>query len=133
MVEHILVRGWASGSTKFTNTSRENHMTDQKTAFVELAKFFLGLNHIPGVPAGMNPSKDDEIVCLDLVVNFPENLILGYLEASGQGRGDIRSLRHLAHGVVNEYYNHPAHALTKQDEYNPIIDHVKKWKKQFAL
>lgn len=104
----------------------------QKAAFVELAKFFLGLNHIPGRPAGFNPSHEDEITVLDMVVNFPDSLIDYYFHQSGQGSGTIRSLRYLAHAVIHEYYNHNSHALYKdRDKYKQIIDHVRDWKKQF--
>lgn len=107
--------------------------TDRKAAFVELCKFFLGMNHIPGSPAGFNPSPDNEIICLDMVVNFPVDLIYYYIDQSDQGGLEVRSLRHLAHGVVNEFYNRPMHALCGADEgkYKKIISHIEDWKKQF--
>ena len=105
--------------------------SEEKFAFVELAKFYLGMNHIPGKPAGFNPSSGDEIVCLDMIVNFPECYVLEYLRVSGQGTGQMRSLRNLAHGVVNVFYNLPNHAL-RDDKYKSITKFIKDWKVQFT-
>lgn len=108
-------------------------LSEKKFAFVELAKFFLGFNYIPGKTAGFNPSPDDVVVCLDMIVNFPEELIDEYLRVSGQGSGKVRSLRDLAHAIVNTYYNRTNHVLySKRDnKYKSIVEFVKQWKLQF--
>lgn len=108
-------------------------LTEDKYAFVELCKLFLGYTHIPGKAAGFNPSPDDEVVCLDMCVNFPQEMIDVYLRESGQGRGNLRSLRDLAHGVVNFYYDRPGSILNTKNEgkYGRIMTFIREWKKQF--
>jgi hypothetical protein len=100
-----------------------------KFAFVELAKHFLGFTHLQGKASGFNPSPGDEIVCFDMVLNFPEHLIDAYLRESGQGAGEKRSLRGLAHGVVNLYYNRPNHVL-RDEGYKSIRTFIREWKVQ---
>lgn len=106
--------------------------SEEKFAFVELAKFYLGVNHIPGSPVGIfERSPSDEIICLDMIVNFPECHILEYLRISGQGTGQMRSLRSFAHGVVCVFYNETNHIL-RDDKYKSITKFIKDWKVQFT-
>ena len=108
-------------------------MTKDEYAFAELCKLFLGFNHIPGQPAGFNPRQDDEVICLDMCLNFPQEMIDVYLSASGQGRGAMRSLRDLAHGVVNYYYHFNRGILHQknEDKYGRIMKFIRDWQKQF--
>lgn len=107
-------------------------LTDDKFAFIELCKLFLGHTHIPGKASGFNPSPDDEIICFDMCLSFPQELIDVYLHESGQGRGNVHSLRHLAHGVVNSFYGCRGRGiLTRGDKYARIIEFVQQWKKNF--
>jgi hypothetical protein len=112
-------------------------VTEDKYAFVELCKLYLGYTHIPGNPSGFNPSPGDEVVCLDMCLSFPQELIDVYLAASGQGRGQHRSLRHLAHGVVNLFYDRPGSILDEKSDmaaprtYRRITEFIRDWKKQF--
>jgi hypothetical protein len=113
--------------------------TSNKAAFVELCRYFLGLSHNQGRVSGFNPTPDDIIVALDFVVNFPDVYIEEYIRdqraasAIWLAKTDqvvpIKSLRELAHGVVNEFYDRH-HSLTEK-EHGSILSFIQVWKKQF--
>lgn len=105
-------------------------LTDDKFAFVELCKLFLGYTHIPGKASGFNPSPEDEVICLDMCLSFPQELIDAYLKATDQGF-QHRSLRHLAHGVVNFYYDRENPLLEIPRTRRRIMEFVREWKEMF--